>query len=91
MMLPELSYEEALMECNIKTIEGRRADTVCVLILISHCLIMVINCMINCCHTKLCEIRNRETRLSGEKSYNFYCRTQRFENKCNCLWNRTIQ
>ena len=25
-MLPELSYEEALVECNLKTLEGRRQD-----------------------------------------------------------------
>jgi hypothetical protein len=29
---------------------------------------------------KVCEIRNRETRLSGVKCYNFNCRTQRFKN-----------
>jgi hypothetical protein len=29
---------------------------------------------------KVCEIRNRETRLSGEKIYNFNCRTQCFKN-----------
>jgi hypothetical protein len=29
---------------------------------------------------KVCEIRNRETRLSGDKFYNFNCRTERFKN-----------
>jgi hypothetical protein len=29
---------------------------------------------------KVCEIRNRETRLSGDKFYNVNCRTQRFKN-----------
>ena len=29
---------------------------------------------------KVCEIKNRETRLSGQEFYNFHCRTQRFKN-----------
>jgi hypothetical protein len=28
---------------------------------------------------KVCEIRNRETSLSGDKFYNFHCWTERFK------------
>jgi hypothetical protein len=56
-MLPELSYEDALVECNLITLEGRREDILCVhvLILLSHCLTLVINCMI-CCHPKFVKL-----------------------------------
>jgi hypothetical protein len=36
--------------------------------------------MISCHPKPVCEIRNRETRLSGEKFSNFNCWTQRFKN-----------
>jgi hypothetical protein len=70
------SYEETLVECNLKTLEGRRED-VC---------INLINSLLHPGHKdyllppKVCEIRNRETRLSGEMFYKFNCRTQRFKN-----------
>jgi hypothetical protein len=76
-MLPELSYEEALVKCNLKTLEGRRQD-MC---------INLIKSMLDPGHKlhelfppKICEIRNRETRLSGDKFYNFNSRTERFKN-----------
>ena len=65
------------MECNLKTLKGRRED-MC---------INLIKTLLDPCHKlhdllppKVCEIRNREIRLSGQKFYNFNCRTQRFKN-----------
>ena len=76
-ILPALSYEEALVECNLKTLKGHREDMCTNLIRTfldpSHKLHYLLP-------SKVCEIRNRETRLSGEKFYNFNCRTQRFKN-----------
>ena len=76
-ILPGLSYEEALVECNLKTLKGRR-EVMC---------INLIKTLLVPCHKlhdllppKVCEIRNRETRLSGQKFYNFNCQTQRFKN-----------
>ena len=76
-ILPELSYEEALVECNLKTLKRRR-ENMC---------INLIKTLLEPCHKlhdllppKVCEIRNRETRLSGQKFYNFNCRTQHFRN-----------
>ena len=76
-MLPELSYEEALVKCNLKTLEGRRQE-MC---------INLIKLLLDPGHKlhellppKVCEIRNRETRLNGDKFYNFNCRTERFKN-----------
>ena len=67
-MLPGLSYEEALVECILKTLRGRKED-MC---------INLIKTLLEPCHKlhdllppKVCEIRNRKTRLSGQKFYNF--------------------
>lgn len=76
-ILSGLSYEEALVECNLKTLKDRRED-MCT---------NLIKSLLDPCHKlhdlltpKVCEIGNRETRLSGQKFYNFNCRTQRFKN-----------
>ena len=76
-ILPGLSYEKALVECNLKTLQSRRED-MC---------INLIKSLRNPDHKlhgllppKICEVRTKETRLSGEKLYNFNCRTQRFKN-----------
>ena len=70
--------------CFLDTFRGhniRPIGKMCVLI------INLIKTLLDPCHKlhdllppKVCEIRNRETRLSGQKFYNFNCRTQRFKN-----------
>jgi hypothetical protein len=75
-MLPELSYEEDLVKCKLKTLEGRRQD-MCINLIKS--LLDPGHKLHELLPPKVCEIRNRETRLSGDKFYNFNCRTQRFK------------
>jgi hypothetical protein len=69
-MLPELglSYEEALVKCNLKTVEGRRQD-MCINLIKS--LLVDGHKLHELLAPKVCEIRNRETGLSGDKFYNF--------------------
>ena len=76
-ILPELSYEEALEKCNLKTLEDRRVD-MCINLITTlrdpgHKLHGLLP-------PKVGEIRTRETRLSEQKFYNFNCRTERFKN-----------
>ena len=75
-ILPGLSYEEALVQRNLKILTGGRED-MC---------INLIRTLLDPCYKlldllppKVCEIRNLETRLSGQEFYNFNCRTQRFK------------
>jgi hypothetical protein len=76
-MLPELSYEEVLVKCNLKTLEGRRQD-MCRPINLFKSMLDPGHKLHELLPPKVCEIRNRETRLSGD--YNFSCRTERFKN-----------
>ena len=57
-MLPELSYEEALVKCNFKTLEGRRQD-MCIN-LIKSLLDHGHNKLHELLPPKVCEIRNIE-------------------------------
>jgi hypothetical protein len=75
-MLPELSYEEALVECTPKTLKSRRED-VCINLIKSS--LHPGHKLHNLFPPKVYENRNKETRLSGEKIYNFNCQT-RFKN-----------
>ena len=64
-------------KCNLKTLEGRRED-MCINLIKTlrdpgHKLHELLP-------PKVGEIRTRETRLSGQKFYNFNCRTERFKN-----------
>ena len=52
-ILRGISYEQALEECNLKTLKGRREDMF--LILLGHYLTLVINCMI-CYHPKFVKL-----------------------------------
>ena len=52
-ILPGLSYEEALVECVLKTLKGRKED-VCIN-LFRHCSSLVLNCMI-CYHPKFVKL-----------------------------------
>ena len=74
---PEKTYEQALIECGMETLENRR-EKMC---------IKLINDMKDLIH-KLNEllpptvghVRERDTRLNTNKFYNFKCRTDRFSN-----------
>ena len=74
---PEKTYEQALIECGMETLENRR-EKMC---------IKLINDMKGLIH-KLNEllpptvghVRERDTRLNTNKFYNFKCRTERFSN-----------
>ena len=74
---PEKTYEQALIECGMETLENRR-EKMC---------IKLINDMKGLIH-KLNEllpptvghVRERDTRLNTNKFYNFKCRTDRFSN-----------
>ena len=59
-VLPELSYEEALVECNLKTLEGHKED-MCINLIKS--LLGPGHKLHGLLSPKVCEIRNRETRL----------------------------
>ena len=74
---PEKTYEQALIECGMETLQNRR-EKMC---------IKLINDMKGLIH-KLKEllpptvghVRERDTRLNTNRFYNFKCRTERFSN-----------
>ena len=75
---PEKTYEQALIECGMETLENRR-EKMC---------IKLINDMKGLMH-KLNEllpptvghVREEDTRRNTNKFYNFKCRTDRFSNR----------
>ena len=72
---PKSTYNEALTRCGIKTLESRR-ETKCVnlvkdMMVSTHKLHDLLPLTVN-------QIQDRETRLNGDKIYNFNCRTERF-------------
>ena len=73
---PESTYNEALTKCGITTLESRR-ETKCVnlvkdVMVSTHKLHDLLPLTVN-------QNRDRETRLNGDKIYNFNCRTERFK------------
>ena len=76
-IFPEKTYEQALIECGMETLENRR-EKMC---------IKLINDMKGLIH-KLNELLpptvghvwERDTRLNTNRFYNFKCRTERFSN-----------
>ena len=76
-IFPEKTYEQALIECGMETLENRR-EKMC---------IKLINDMKGLIH-KLNELLpptvghvwERDTRLTTNRFYNFKCRTERFSN-----------
>ena len=74
---PEITYNEALTRRGIQTLESRR-ETKCVNLVTdmidpTHKLHDLLPFTVN-------QIRDRETRLNGDKIYNFNCRPGRFKN-----------
>ena len=89
---PGLTYEEALLDCNLKTLKARREEMCGKLIKTMidprHRLHSLLPETVN-------QIRQRQTRSNGEKLYNFRYRTERFKNSpivygIECF-NRTLE
>jgi hypothetical protein len=74
---PGKTYELALIECDIKTLENRR-EAMCINLIKDmneplHKLNGLLPPMVG-------QVRERDTRFNGNKIYNFKCRTERFRN-----------
>ena len=74
---PGITCSEALTRCGIKTLESRR-ETKCVnlvkdMMVSTHKFHDLLPLTVN-------QIRDRETRLNGDKIYNFKCRTEWLKN-----------
>ena len=76
MIYPRITYNKALTRCGIKTLESRR-KTKCVnlvkdMMVSTHKLHDLLPLTVN-------QIQDRETRLNGDKIYNFNRKTERFK------------
>ena len=74
---PEKTYEHALIECGMETLENRREKMCIKLINDMKSLIHKLNEMLP---PTIGHVRERDTRLNTKKFYNFKCRTERFSN-----------
>ena len=74
---PEKTYEQALIECGMETLENRREKMCIKLINDMKDLIRKLNELLL---PTVGHVRERDTRLNRNKLYNFKCRTERFSN-----------
>ena len=72
-----MTYDEALLKCNLVTLESRREEMCLKLIESMHDLNHKLHSLLP---NKVEDIRDRITRASGERLYNFKCRTERYKN-----------
>ena len=70
---PEKTYEQALIECGMETLENRR-EKMCIK------LINDMKDLNELLPPTVGHVRERDTRLNRNKFYNFKCRTERFSN-----------
>ena len=71
---PEKTYEQALIECGMETLENRREKMCIKLINDMKDLIRKLNELLP---PTVGHVRKRDTRLNRNKLYNFKCRTER--------------
>ena len=76
-IFPGLTYDEALLKCNLVTLESRREEMCLKLIESMHDPNHKLHSLLP---NKVEDIRDRITRASGERLYNFKCRTERYKN-----------
>ena len=77
LICPEKTYEQALIECGMETLENRREKMCIKLINDMKDLIHKLNELLP---PTVGDVRERDTRLNRNKFYNFKCRTERFSN-----------
>ena len=74
---PEKTYEQALIECGMETLENRREKMSIKLINDMKGLIHKLNELLP---PTVGHVQERDTRLNTKRFYNFKCRTERFSN-----------
>ena len=79
---PEKTYEQALIECGMETLENRREKMCIKLINDMKGLIHKLNKLLP---PTVGHVWERDTRRNTNKFYNFKCRTERFSNSLECV------
>ena len=74
---PEETYEQALIECGMETLENRR-EKMCIKLI--NNMKGLIHKLIELLPPTVGHIQQRDTRLNTNKFYNLKCRTERFSN-----------